>query len=78
MAKSDFICATCKKVKGSDGRGKPTSKYKCSKNNLICRDCVRVNTTFFLGRVINRECKHCEGEVLLYEYNSKKNKWEKA
>lgn len=78
MAKSDFICTTCKKVKGSDRRGQPTSKYKCLKHNFICRDCVNVNTTLFLGRLINRERKHCKSEVLIYEYNSKKNKWEKA
>jgi hypothetical protein len=78
MAKSDFICATCKKVKGSDGYGNPTSKYKCLKHKFICRDCVAVNTTLFLGRVKNRECKHRKGEVLPYEYNSSKNRWEKV
>jgi ribosomal protein S27AE len=76
MAKSDFICGICKRVAGSDGRGRPTSKYRCSKHKEICRDCVSVSGGF-LSRT-RRECRKCGSEVLLYEFNEKRNRWEKA
>jgi hypothetical protein len=76
MAKSDFICNICKRVAGSDGWGRPTSKYRCSKHKEICRDCVSVSGGF-LSRT-RRECRKCDSEVLLYEFNEKRNRWEKA
>lgn len=76
MAKSDFICGKCKKVKGTTAFGNPTEKYKCAKCGSLCRGCVTVQTRFF--GATKRYCNNCDGEVLLYEFNSKRSRWEKA
>ena len=76
MAKSDFICSICKEVHGSDRHGNPTSKYKCAKHGFICRECIYISGGF-LSRT-RRYCNKCEGEVLLYEFNNHRKKWEQA
>ena len=40
MAKSDFTCGSCRRVKGSTWRGEPTEAFKCIEHNLICRNCA--------------------------------------
>ena len=75
MPKSDFICGICKKVKGSNWMGSPTEKYKCTKHGDICRSCVSVRGIL---TPTTRTCDKCDNEVLLYDYNSKRNRWEKA
>ena len=75
MAKSDFICKNCKSAKGTDRRGNPTVRYECGTCGNICRECVTVR-----GRISRPEryCNNCEGDVLLYEFNSQRERWEKA
>lgn len=77
MAKSDYFCGICKKVKGSDRRGNATDKYKCLKHGFVCRDCVAVDVSFF-GSVRGRTCRECQGDVMLYEFNTSKSRWQKA
>jgi hypothetical protein len=65
MAKSDFICKICKKVKGANflsGKG----KYKCPKHKDICGDHV----TLFNG------CRECSSKVMVYRFTGKR--WEKV
>ncbi len=73
MAKSDYICEICKKVKGSNWAGNATERYKCATHGFICRDCVSISGLF----TTRRECRKCGGEVLLYDFNSKRGRWEK-
>ena len=72
MAKSDFICSICKRVAGSDGRGRPTSKYRCGKHKEICRECVNVSGGILSRK--RRECTKCGSEVLLYDFNEKRRR----
>lgn len=76
MAKSDFICKICKRVAGTDGWGNPTEKYKCGRHGDICRDCVDV-TGGLLSRT-RRYCRKCDGQVILYDFNERTNRWQKA
>lgn len=65
MAKSDFSCGSCKKVRGSDRRGNPTKAYKCPEHSLICRDCANYGS--FFSR--HRKCKRCDAEVIHQEFH---------
>jgi hypothetical protein len=69
MAKSDFHCGVCKNVGGRSGRA-----YKCHKHKMICSDCV--TSSGFL--TVRRTCRECDKEVLKYEFNEKKSKWEQV
>ncbi len=72
MAKSDFICANCKKVRGQN----PNARYTCGECGYICRKCVNVR-----GGILSkttRYCKTCKNGVLKYEFNPNHNRWEKA
>jgi ribosomal protein S27AE len=71
MAKSDYICNICKKIKGSNFFG-PTEQYRCPRHKNICYDHVRVS-----GLIrTKRECKECGNGVLYYKFSGKR--WEKA
>jgi predicted RNA-binding Zn-ribbon protein involved in translation (DUF1610 family) len=74
MAKSDFICDNCGRVKGSDWAGNSTEKYKCKKCGWICYGCV-TSAGFFSSKY---ECTECGKEVLPYEYSERRRRWEKA
>lgn len=71
MAKSDFECKICKKVKGTSLLG-ATEKYQCPKHKTICGD--HVATTWFSGY----KCKECDNKVMRYQFNSKSGKWQKV
>jgi hypothetical protein len=73
MPKCDFICKNCKEVSGSDRDGYPTAKYKCARCGDLCRDCIKIT---WLSK--KRYCRKCDGGVLLYDYNAKNKRWEKA
>lgn len=70
MAKSDFHCNICKNVGGRSGRG----MYKCAKHKVICGQCV--DARGFFSKTYT--CSECDKEVLEYEFNEKKNKWEQV
>ncbi|CAN5211135.1 hypothetical protein BH18ACI2_BH18ACI2_04610 [soil metagenome] len=70
MAKSDFHCNICKNVGGRNGKG----MYKCHKHKTICERCVTTRGFFSVTYL----CKECEKELLEYEFNDKKGKWEQV
>jgi hypothetical protein len=73
MAKTEFFCNSCKKVRGGEF-GALREKYKCAKCKDICLQCV-TRSGFFTSKYT---CQKCGGECLKYEYNSKRNRYEKA
>lgn len=64
MAKSDFICESCKKViTHSFFNPFSLKKYKCPKcGSVLCDDCIRKP---LIGRPT---CKKCHSTVLSYEF----------
>lgn len=74
--KSDYICKNCKQVKGSGFLGNSTERYKCPKCGDICKSCVKIFIGIFSDN--KRECRKCGSGALLYEFNSRRGRWEKA
>ena len=72
MAKSDFICKICKKVKGPEVSRGGRYRYECPKHKHICEE--HVNNTWFSGS----KCKECDSLVIRSEFNSKSGKWMKV
>ncbi len=70
MAKSDFECKICKKVKGASFLGGTPDKYKCPKHKTICGD--HVSSGWFSGS----KCRECGEKVLHYQF--KNGKWQKV
>ena len=73
MAKSDFICAKCKKV-SSKGfmRISSFNKYSCPNCGTLCEDCVKT------GMLSSTKCKSCGEKVIRYTWNGNKDKWERS
>ena len=71
MAKSDFICESCKEVKELRffQLGLHT-KYTCPKCGTLCKNCVKVP---FFGTI---KCKKCGSKVLKYDWRN--DKWVKC
>ncbi len=67
MAKSEFICKTCKQVKSAGILGL-NHKYKCPTHGFICGDCVSKG-------IFKNTCKHCGSRVVKYSWDSNKKKW---
>ncbi len=67
MAKSDYTCKKCKKVK-SAGLIQVLSfkKYSCPSCGVLCGDCVS-------GGIFSTTCKKCGSKVMKYEWVD--NKW---
>jgi hypothetical protein len=69
MAKSEFICKSCKSVKTSGildlGYKR---KYKCPKHGFICGKCVSTG-------ILKTKCKKCNSKVVKYSWDSDKDKW---
>jgi predicted SprT family Zn-dependent metalloprotease len=71
MAKSDYFCANCRQLSGTDRRGNPTERFECGRCGLLCQKCIRkvwVKPKF--------RCENCEGAVIHQEFNIQSNSWE--
>ncbi len=68
MAKSEFICKACKKVKDAGFLG-THQKFKCPKCGVLCGSCVSKNLLF------SNKCKKCNASVVTYSWDRNKSKW---
>ena len=69
MAKSDYVCKICKKVKGSSLFSTP-KRYNCPHHGVICGD--------HIYGMFSDNCTVCKSKVIRYEFNSTNRRYQKA
>lgn len=69
MAKSDFICKSCKKTVTFGFLSSPV-KYECPTHKTLCKDCVE---THLLTR---NTCKKCGSKVIKFKFEN--GRWNRA
>ena len=67
MAKSEYICKSCKTVKTAGFLGYK-NRYKCPSHGFICGICVK-------SGLLSNKCKECNSKVVKYSWDNNKSKW---
>jgi len=67
MAKSEYICKSCKEVRKA-GFFLGGNRYKCPTHGFICDKCV--DAGFFSAK-----CKVCDSKTVKYSWDSQKSRW---